>query len=173
MTGALPVQSKVFLRDSAAGAQVIVVVRATPGGLDEGWMEYSPSCKSDKMIYREGNTGFNTTFVQCLMVAPAFESTSLLQDWEPELIALRDAGKLVLGKELFLISSYHAVSTGALIDVQVFLPLPIAADAGHSFSHVVPDRVLPTHVVWGRKLKEAVRSTAHSISGRLAFPPVP
>jgi hypothetical protein len=173
MPGALQLKSKVFLREATAtGGQVVVVVRATSSGLHDGSMVYEASCKPDNVNYLEGNVGFSRTFSQCLVVTPAYESEGLLKDLDPELIALRDAGTVAFGKGLFLIWSRHAVSTGSIIDVRVYLTTPLTADIS-KVTEAIPNRVFPTNVAWGRQLKDAVKSTSYSISGRLAFPPIP
>ncbi len=170
--GALVVSSKVFWRDHAAsGGLVIVVVNATNGGTGPGYMTYDRPCKSDDSIYREGNSGFSRSS-KCLVVTPAYTANSVLKELAPDLIALRDAGSLVVGTQLFVILSRHAVASGTDVEVQVFLSLPIATDAS-ALGQAVPQGVPPGHLVWGRELMNAVSKSVHSISGRLAFPPIP
>lgn len=170
--GALPVRSKLYVRGSTGGgAQVLALVSATQGGLCGGHMTYSPQCEPDDSEYREGNSGFRRSFAQCLVVLPLYTSESVFRELAPEIAELRRTGALSVGSAVYSVLSRHAISTGAFVDVRVFTAAPIELSGG-AVADPLPEGVLPAHVAWGRQLKEAVKSSVYSLSGRLEVPPL-
>ena len=174
-SGALAVQAKLFVRDgSASEVPVLVLVSANSqgmGGGRGGYMTYSPNCKSDEHNYREGNEGFNASLLQCLTVMPRYNGSSVIKALAPQ---LEGALKTEEGTELppfYTVWSRHAISTGSFVDVRVFTVFPISAD-GSAAVGALPQDVPPAHVVWGRQLKDAVKSSVYSLSGRLEMPPI-
>lgn len=170
--GALPVRSKLYVRGSTGSdVQVLVLVSATQGGLGGGHMTYSPQCEPDPQEYREGNSGFRRSFAQCLVVFPLYTSESVFKELAPEIAELRRTGALSVRNAVYSVWSRHAISTGAFVDVRVFTVAPIEPSGG-AVTESLPDGVLPAHVAWGRQLKEAVKSSVYSLSGRLDVPPL-
>jgi hypothetical protein len=140
------------------------------GGGRGGYMSYSPNCKSDERNYREGNEGFTASFLQCLTVMPMYSGASVIKVLAPQLESVLKTE----GSELppfFTVWSRHAISTGSFLDVRVFTVFPIQAD-GAASAGSLPKGVPPAHVVWGRQLKDAVKSSVYSLSGRLDIPPI-
>lgn len=167
--GALPVQSKLFIQNvPGRDAQVLLLVSGTSGGLGGGYMSYSPVCESDEHEYREGNSGVRRPFAQCLSVLPLYSSESVFKALAPSLLKLP---AVPVSRPLYSIISRHAISTGVFLDVRVFVTEPIAV-TGNPLTDTLPDGVPPEHVAWGRQLKEAVKSSVYSISGRLDVPPL-
>jgi hypothetical protein len=173
-SGALAVQEKLFVRDrDASEAPVLVLVSANSDGLGGGrggHMTYSVECKSDEDNYREGNEGFRASFAQCLTVTPLYDGASVIKALAPQLEGtLKAAGAEV--PPFYTVWSRHAISTGSFVDVRVFTVFPISAD-GTAAAGALPKDVPPAHVAWGRQLKDAVKSSVYSLSGRLDMPPL-
>ena len=173
--GALAIQGKLYIRESTGGeGQTLVLVSAAPGGLGgggAGYMTYSPVCHTDDQLYREGNEGFGERFAQCLTVLPRFSSASVFKVLAPQVIPLQESGVVANSPAVYTVWSRHAISTGSFVDVRVFVTAPINADSA-AVTDTLPKGVLPAHVVWGRQLKEAVKGSVYSLSGRLEIPPI-
>lgn len=173
--GALSIQGKLYVRESTdREGQTLVLVSANSGGLgggSAGYMTYSPVCHSDEQTYREGNEGFGQRFAQCLMVLPRYSSESVFKALAPEVLTLRASGEVGYHPGTYTVISRHAISTGSFLEVMVFVTAPIQADST-AVTATVPKGIPPAHVVWGRQLKEAVKSSVYSLSGRLEMPPI-
>lgn len=168
--GALPVQSKLFVRGTPGrDDQALILVSATQGGLGGGYMSYSPTCESDADEYREGNSGIRRPFAQCLTVMPLYTSESVFKTLAPAVLGLLSTDAVSVQRPVYSILSRHAISTGVFLDVRVFTTLPIAS-TGNEVSEPLPKGVRPEHVIWGRQLKEAVKSSVYSLSGRFDVP---
>lgn len=174
-TGALAVQSKLYVRGApGSDDQMLVLVSANSQGLGggrAGYMTYSPNCKSDAQNYREGNDGFSASFMQCLMVTPLYGSESVFKALAPQVLDLQTSGVVSVQRPVYTVWSRHAISTGSFVDVRVFVMSPLGV-AGGLVTETLPTGVLPEQVAWGRQLKDAVKSSVHSLSGRLVVPPI-
>lgn len=177
-SGALAVQSAVFYpRPTATSAGALVLVSTSSTGMGGGraaHMRYSPDCQPDENIYREGNEGINLSFAQCLTVTPRYNAASVFKQLAPPLL---EAGvELPLPRwssaPVYTVWSRHAISTGSFVDVRVFVWERIGGE-GAAVSERLPPRVPPEHVVWGRQLRDAVKSSVYSLSGRLVMPALP
>lgn len=173
-SGALAVQEKLFVQyREASETPVLVLVSANSDGLGGGrggHMTYSVNCKSDEENYREGNEGFRASFAQCLTVMPPYEGASVIKALAPQLEGvLKTEGADM--PPFYTVWSRHAISTGSFVDVRVFTVFPISADGGAA-TGALPKDVPPAHVAWGRQLKDAVKSSVYSLSGRLEMPPI-
>lgn len=173
-SGALAVQEKLFVRDGGASeTPVLILVSANSEGLGGGrggHMTYSIECKSDEHNYREGNEGFRASFAQCLTVTPLYDGPGVIKALAPQLEgALKTEGAEM--PPFYTVWSRHAISTGSFVDVRVFTVFPISAN-GAAAADALPKDVPPAHVVWGRQLKDAVKSSVYSLSGRLDIPPI-
>jgi hypothetical protein len=173
-SGALAVQAKLFVREQdASGTPVLVLVSTNSAGMGGGrggYMAYSPNCKSDEHNYREGNEGFNASFLQCLTVTPRYNGASVIKALAPQLEgALKTEGAEM--PPFYTVWSRHAISTGSFVDVRVFTVFPLGADDTAAVG-TLPRDVPPAHVVWGRQLKDAVKSSVYSLSGRLEMPTI-
>lgn len=173
-SGALAVQEKLFVRDGGANATpVLILVSANSEGLGGGrggQMTYSTECKSDEHNFREGNEGFRASFAQCLTVTPLYDGPSVIKALAPQL----EGTLKVEGAQMppfYTVWSRHAISTGSFVDVRVFTVFPISAE-GAAAAGVVPKDVPSAHVEWGRQLRDAVKSSVYSLSGRLDMPPI-
>ncbi len=173
--GALSVQVKLYVRAARDGSEpVYVMVSANSHGLGggrSGYMTYSPDCKSDDELYREGNSGFSLRFAQCLLVAPRYTTESILQSLAPQVKPLRESGAVPMASAVYAVWSRHAISTGSFVDVRVFTANPIDSDQSADVEGL-PDGVPSAHVTWGRQLSDAVKSSVYSLSGRLSIPPI-
>lgn len=173
--GALSVQSKLFFREGggeAGAVQVLVSANSQGlGGGPAGRMIYTASCQSDDYNYREGNEGLRASFAQCLTVTPLYEGPGLFKELAPQLLEGISAEALDKLPPVYTVWSRHAISTGSFVDVRVFTTAPLMAD-GAPAADGLPKQVPPTHVAWGRQLKDAVKSSVHSLSGRLEIPPI-
>ena len=174
-TGAMEVQSKLYVRgDPGNEEQILVLVSANSRGLGGGrggYMSYSTDCKSDAQNYREGNEGFRASFSQCLTVTPLYTRESVFKALAPQVLALPTSGLVSAQHPIYTVWSRHSISTGSFLDVRVFLVSPIGADKAAA-TDALPNGVPPGHVAWGRQLKDAVKSSVYSLTGRLAVPPI-
>lgn len=171
-TGTLAVQSKLYARgEPGSDGQVLVLVSATTGGMGGAFMSYSPDCQSDAQNYREGNTGAQRPFAQCLLVTPLYSGASVFKALAPAVLDLQGSGMVSVRRPVYTMWNYHAISTGASVDVRVFVMSPMGA-AGGSVSETLPNGVPPEHVAWGRQLIDAVKSSVYSVSGRLVVPAI-
>lgn len=172
--GELGVQTKLYVLGTPSdAAHVLVLVSGVSAGLDgaQVTMRYSPNCKSDARNYREGNNGSQMPFAQCLTVLPRYNSESVFTALAPQVLELQKAGKISSMGSIYTVSSFHAISTGTHLHVQVFMTSSIVAPELR-IEETLPTDVRPELVAWGRQLKDAVKSSVHSISGRLVFPPI-
>ena len=171
--GALAVQSKLYLLEATANeGQTMVLVSTNSQGLGGGrgaYMTYNPDCKSDAKNYREGNEGFSARFLQCLTVTPLYTSDSVFQALAPQVPALQASGVVSVRRPVYTVWSRYAISTGSFVDIRVFVVSPLTG-VGAAVPEPLPKDVPPAHVVWGRQLTDAVRSSVHSLSGRLTMP---
>ena len=174
-SGALAVEAKLFVRDAPGPeGSILVLVSANSRGLGGGrggYMTYTPDCKSDAHNYREGNEGFRASFAQCLTVTPLYSGASVFKALAPQVLEAQPADNPQALPPVYTVWSRHAISTGSFVDVRVFLGAPIRGD-GASASGELPSGVLPEHVVWGRQLRDAVKSSVYSLSGRLDMPAI-
>ncbi|MBX3608377.1 MAG: hypothetical protein KF871_00660 [Hydrogenophaga sp.] len=173
--GSLRVQTRLYVRAASAdGAQAFVLVSANSHGFNGGGaakMVYSPDCRSDKEIHREGNAGVGRPFAQCLAVMPRYTSESLVEVLTPQVKPLRASGVVPMSRLAYSVTSRHAISNGTFVDVRVIFASPLDVP-DTQISDALPDGVPPAHVVWGRQLKDAVKSSVYSLSGRLNIPPL-
>lgn len=173
--GALAVQSKLYVRaGSDSDVQALALVSANSHGLGGGrggYMTYTPDCKSDAQIFREGNSGFKASFLDCLTVTPLYSSASVFKALAPELLALQGSGIVSVKGPLYTVWSRYAISTGSFLDVRVFVMSPVTSDNAPALENA-PSGIRPDHVAWGRRLRDAVKSSVHSLSGRLEVPPL-
>lgn len=173
--GALSVQSKLFFRDGGGEAGAVqVLVSANSQGIGGGraaYMTYTASCPSDEDNYREGNEGLRASFAQCLTVTPLYDGPSVFKELAPQVLERLPADAANGLPPVYTVWSRHAISTGSFVDVRVFTTAPLMAD-GAPASEGLPKQVPSAHVVWGRQLKDAVKSSVHSLSGRLEIPPI-
>lgn len=170
--GALPVKTKLFVRGGTGGeGQVFVLVSATSGGMHGAYMSYSPNCQSDDSHFREGNTGIRRPFAQCLLVTPRYSSETVFKALAPAIVKLQGSGVVSMPRPVYTLWNYHAISTGESVDVRVFVESPLTVP-GTFVAQALPPGVLPEHVTWGRQLIEAVKSSVHSVSGRLVMPAI-
>jgi hypothetical protein len=171
--GALAVQAKLYLLEASADeGQTLVLVSTNSQGLGGGrggYMTYNPDCKSDAKNYREGNEGFSARFLQCLTVTPLYTSDSVFQALAPQVPALQAAGVVSVRRPVYTVWSRYAISTGSFLDVRVFTVAPLR-DGGAAVTEPLPDGVPSAHVAWGRQLTDAVKSSVHSLTGRLTMP---
>jgi hypothetical protein len=175
MDGALAVQAKLYVLEARGDeGQTLVLVSTNSQGLGGGrggYMTYTPNCKSDAQNHREGNEGFNARFFQCLTVTPLYSSDSVFQALAPQVLDMQTAGVVSVRRPVYTVWSRHAISTGSFVDVRVFVTSPLGAE-GASVPETLPGGVLPANVAWGRQLKDAVKSSVHSLSGRLVVPAI-
>ncbi len=173
--GELSVQAKLFVRVGDAEAGVVqVLVSANSqgmGGGPAGHMIYTAHCASDEDNYREGNEGLRASFAQCLTVTPLYEGSGLFKELAPQLLQGLSADALNQLPPVYTVWSRHAISTGSFVDVRVFTTAPLRVGAAPAVDGL-PKFVPPAHVAWGRQLKDAVKSSVHSFSGRLEMPPI-
>lgn len=173
--GALAVESRLYVLEASADeGQTLMLVSTNSRGLGGGrggYMTYNTECKSDAKNYREGNEGFNARFLQCLMVTPLYTSDSVFQALAPQVPALQAAGVVSVRRPVFTVWSRYAISTGSFVDVRLFVVSPLNGGTT-AVTGSLPDGVPPAHVAWGRQLTDAVKSSVHSLSGRLEMPPV-
>lgn len=173
--GAMAVEAKLYVRGAPDSAgHVLVLVSANSAGMGGGrggYMTYSPNCKSDGPNHLEGNEGFRASFAQCLMVTPLYNSESVFKALAPQVVDLPTSGWVSVQRPVYTVWSRHAISTGSFVDVRVFATSPMMADSA-SVTDALPAGVLPEQVAWGRQLKEAVKSSVYSLSGRLKVPPI-
>jgi hypothetical protein len=171
--GALAVQSKLYVREAAGQeGQTLVLVSANSQGLGGGrggYMTYTPNCKTDGKNHREGNEGFSARFMQCLTVTPQYTSDSVFKALAPQVIEQQGTGMVTIRRPVYTVWARYAISTGSFVDVRVFATSPMA-EAGPAVTESLPGGVPPTHVVWGRQLMDAVKSSVHSLSGNLTIP---
>jgi hypothetical protein len=183
--GKLSVQSALFFRRSAGsdvGALVLVSANSSGmGGGRAGHMQYTVDCQPNDHYHREGNQGIRRSFVQCLTVMPRYRADSVFEQLAPQLLEIDPASETdadaeakaeLLALPVYTVWSHHAISTGSFVDVRVFVWSRIGAD-GAAVSEQLPAGVPPEHVAWGRQLKDAVKSSVYSLSGRLVMPPLP
>lgn len=173
-SGALEVQAKLFVREQdTSGTPVLVLVSTNSAGMGGGrggYMAYSPNCKSDEYNYREGNEGFRASFAQCLTVTPLYDGPGVIKALAPQLESVLKTQGFEL-PPLYAVWSRHSISTGSFVDVRVFTVFPMSAD-GAAAAEELPKGVPPAHVVWGRQLKDVVKSSVYSLSGRLEMPSI-
>lgn len=89
----------------------------------------------------------------------------------PQVLDMQTAGVVSVRRPVYTVWSRHAISTGSFVDVRVFVTSPLGAE-GASVPETLPGGVLPANVAWGRQLKDAVKSSVHSLSGRLVVPAI-
>ncbi len=168
--GALSVQSKLYVLDGTPQeGQTLVLVTSTGSLTGGGSMTYSPKCRSDASAYWEGNEGFGLSFAQCLNVLPMYSSESVFKAFAPQVLDLQKSGMVSVLRPVYTFWSRHAVSTGSALDVRVFVVSPLAGE-GVVGAETLPKGVPPSHLAWGRQLKDAVKSSVYSFSGRLTMP---
>ena len=103
-------------------------------------------------------------------MTPLYDGPGVVKALAPQLeAALKTEGTEM--PPFYTVWSRHAISTGSFVDVRVFTVFPISAN-GAAAADALPKDVPPAHVVWGRQLKDAVKSSVYSLSGRLDMPPI-
>lgn len=171
--GVIKSETKLFVRTSSGErADAMVLIRANASGMaTSGTMVYSTSCESSEYFYAEGNEGFKSRSAHCLKVLPAYATEEVMSKLTPA--AVQDwlrASRFQLPKSMATIMSSHSVATGTFLDVRVFVTQETSAPEDDTPDVQLPSGVLPQHVRWGRQLKEAVRSSVYSLSGKLRMP---
>ncbi len=172
-SGVIKSETKLFVRAASdEQAVALVLVRANASGMGaSGTMVYSTSCQSSEYFYAEGNEGFKSRAAHCLKVLPAYASAAVMSKLAPP--AVQDwlrASHFQLPPSMATILSHHSVATGTFLDVRVFVAPQAGAPGDDTPDVKLPNGVMPQHVRWGRQLKEAVRSSVYSLSGKLRMP---
>ena len=170
VSGSIQSETKIFVYQSPeSAAEAVIVVRGSSGGMSNGYMSYSPSCKNSDEVYAEGNSGYDTGFAQCLIVLPLYTAPSVLEKLAPQAERiLKDQGVNV-PKAVSTVWSQYANSNGTFLDVRAFFA-PSFAGHDASVDAKLPSGVLAQNVAWGRLLTQAVRGSVNSFSGKLVFP---
>jgi hypothetical protein len=172
-SGVIQSETKLFIQvPSGEDPGALVLIRANAAGMrSSGTMIYSTSCETSEYFFAEGNAGFQASAAHCLLVYPAYTTESVMSKLAPSVVLdwLRSS-RLQLPKSMATIWSRHSVATGTFLDVHVFLTPQAGAADDDTPDVKLPSGVLPQHVRWGRQLKEAVRSSVYSISGKLRMP---
>jgi len=170
--GVIESETKLFIQaPSGEHPGALVLIRANAAGMRSGRMIYSTSCETSEYYFAEGDAGFQARAAHCLVVFPAYASEEVMSKLAPPVVLdwLRSS-RAQLPKSMATIWSRHSVSTGTFLDVHVFLTPQAGAADDDTPDVKLPSGVLPQHVRWGRQLKEAVRSSVYSISGKLQIP---
>lgn len=172
-SGVIESETKLFIQaPSGEHPGALVLVRANAAGMrSSGTMIYSTSCETSEYYLAEGNSGFQARAAHCLMVFPAYATEEVMSKLAPPVVWdwLRSS-RAQLPRSMATIWSRHSVSTGTFLDVHVFLTPQAGAVDDDTPDVKLPSGVLPQHVRWGRQLKEAVRSSVYSLSGKLRMP---
>jgi hypothetical protein len=171
-SGVIRSETKLFVKTAAQGrVEAVAVVRASSAGVPAAYMTYTRDCDPTREFFAEGNTGSGMRVARCLKVYGQYTTQSLLT-------YLGEAGRSVLAgqngtlpESMYVISSYFWNSNGSFVSVQVWLAPGFEGLPG-TVSEALPEGVQASHVIWGRALNSAVRSSVTSIFGNLAFPPL-
>lgn len=170
VSGNIPSETKLFVKEGAGQTvEALVLVRSSSGAVRGGTMTYSGECQSNKDSFGEAGQSWGRGSTQCLRVLRQFGTRSLLKVLAPQLTELME-GNTHLPPGMFTVLSQGAVGTGTFLDVRVFLA-PTFVGASDPVDAQLIEGVKASHVAWGRHLREAVRSSVFSLSGKLVFPP--
>lgn len=169
-TGVIASERKLFVKTAPNGVvEAVAMVRGSKGGVTAAYMTYRRECNTTDRYFAEGRSGDALRFAECLSVHPRYTMSSLLK-------SLGDAGKSMLKahtgtlpEAMYEITANFANSNGTFIEVEVWLAPGFEGSPG-TVSEALPEDVEARHVVWGRALNKAVRSSVTSIFGTLKFP---
>ena len=171
-SGVIPSETKLFVKTAAQGSvEAVAVVRASSAGVPASYMTYTRDCDPTQEFFAEGNTGAGMRLARCLKVYPRYTTQSLLNYLGAAGRAVLEGQKGTFPESMYVISSYFWNSNGTFVSVQVWLAPGFEGQPG-TVSETLPEGVQASHVIWGRALNSAVRSSVTSIFGNLAFPPL-
>jgi len=163
-------ESKMFVKTSPQrGVEAVVLVQASKAGFPARYATYTRECESTKDYYAEGTTGGGMRLAHCLVVHRIYSTESLVKAMgEPWISSLqRLKGQLPQG--MFEISSEYSNSNGTFLVVTAWLARALEG-APDKVDEALPKGIDASHVVWGKALSLAVRSSVNSIFGTMKFP---
>jgi hypothetical protein len=163
--GKLPSDTQLFV-NATPDKKVLAVmrVRASKGGLSSGYFVYTPKCEDKEAAYAEGNSGFEQSYAQCLLVYPLYSTSSLLKylSIENETKFKSFAGD-VPEQGMRLLSAYYSNANGTFVVVELLLAPQFSGLRTSS------DKDDP-YLLWGRELMNSVKSSVNSLFGGMKFP---
>jgi hypothetical protein len=171
VSGAIKIENKIYLKESPSKKlEALAFVSASPGGIGNGYLQYSPSCNSEPSIFfAKGNSGFNQTYAECWRVFRKYEAHSVLKVLESGAYALLTKENLGLPTTFQVLTSNYSNANGTLLDVHLFLAPGILGRDGQVVDEL-PEGVDPKFVLLGQELAHAVRASVMSLSGKFVLP---
>lgn len=170
-SGAIQLENKVYVKESPSKKlEAMAFVSASPGGINNGYLQYSPDCKSwPSSFFAKGNSGFNQPFVECWRVFRKYEALGALKGLEPGTFDLLTKANLDFPAVFQVLTSNYSNSNGTLLDVHLFLAPGILGREGQ-VADELPEGVDPKFVLLGQELAQAVRASVMSLSGKFVLP---
>lgn len=168
VSGVIQSQTKAFVHLSEEGAvQAVLLLRASAGGIGNGYFTYSPNCKNNDATFAEGNQGFQMPFVQCLLVFPVFTTSSLMRDFPVDQQAYfkQYGDKLPHAMRSYIVN--YSNQNGTFVSATVLLASSFTGQRNAENSQQEDP-----YLIWGRLLMQQVRGSVNSISAELSFPPL-
>jgi hypothetical protein len=168
VSGTIPSESKIFINKSAEGDVLAILhVRASKGGITNGYFTYAPTCADKEASFAEGNKGFETSFAQCLLVYPAYTTSSLLAQLSSTERRFIDQYRTKTPTSMRSVFSRYSNQNGSFVQIHILLAphflglLPAATEANSD-----------PYLSWGRALMLQVRGGVNSLSGKVEMPPL-
>lgn len=168
--GLIQSETKVLLHGPAQQLlQSLVVVRASAGGMPDGYMEYSPDCSSSAGWHAKGNSTPSQPFTECYKIGKNWPGEECLRVIAPKALDAMGDARQRLPRSWTPILAHYANSNGSFVDVTLFVT-PELIDPKDTTVSNVPTGMDPKYVQLAESLMAAVRGSVRSMSGKLAIP---
>jgi hypothetical protein len=170
--GTINRETKVFYRlDKEQKIQALLLIAGTDGGVNGsiGQMIYNPECQSNSDSYAEGNSGFRRPYLECLRVFKRFDAENTLNSLAPLAYDNIQKQNLRLPTNFQTTISRYANSNGSSLTVFAFAA-PRFKGGTVTTDEKFPEKILASHVAWGRTLMDEVKSSLRSLSGTCKIP---
>ena len=171
-SGQLPVVTRyLLLRDSAGKFQAVLVVSASwgVGGVQMSWAE---SCQPKQNVHVVDNTHGVGNTRDCLWVTGPISTQRYLESVARDLFLELTARNVTLPRIGYAVSDEVGLANGSFLAVHVVFAADFKLANSATGQESLPSDIRPEAVEWGGRLAEAVRNSAHSLSGSLIFPSV-
>lgn len=168
--GVIQSETKVLLKGMAPDSlQALVLVRASTGGMNYGYMQYSSECKPSNGWHAKGNSAPSQPFLECYKIGQNWPAEQSLRAIAPKLFETLGDRTQQLPRAWTPIVAFYANSNGSFVEVRLFVTPELIAASDAPVTDV-PRGLDPKYVQLAEALMDGVRGSVRSMSGKLPIP---
>jgi hypothetical protein len=171
--GTIKSETKIFWLESSERLDAFIIARGSSAGISDGYMNYSPECKSEGTLHSDGNTQVSSSYAQCMKVFPLINTMAVLNSLPKDQQALIKQARDRFPINMQPITAYYANSTGTFLHFLVMLAPDTLLDKDALQSDSSKAMREERSIAWSKELMKVVKGSVTSISGRLNLPSFP